>query len=262
MHFVKAHLDSWRNVAIGKVNWKSISYRATSDPINIPETWQINNPSEWINACNDKRITNEFENLETIIRNAPQEFRSPLIRQRNQILSRTPEEVILICQVAKALEPGCAQGKPLRAVSVCGCDSKFFERNRYLLTTLLAARFNEEIKDLKLEKFLDADEGENHWLLICPLDSKLLPFKQLRLRASELQTSELPCRNILVIENERCAHQLPELNDTIAILGAGLNLNWMQGEWLNSKNIALWGDMDTWRLSMQAGCDGSRQGGK
>lgn len=252
MPALRAHLKSWRTVQTGKVEWKSISYRDTSDPIDIPVVWQINTPSEWITACDDARIDGEFKALERIIRNSDSLFHSTILRQRSQVLSRSPEEVILICQVAMELKEGYAEGKPLRALSICGCDTKFIERNHHLITTLVALRYGEQVKDLGLEKFLKAEDGDNHWLLVVPLAPNVLPFKQLRLQASELRKTSLPCKNILIVENEHCLYQLPEIEDTIAIFGAGLNLSWMQSEWLSSRNIGYWGDMDTWGLNMLA----------
>ena len=57
---------------------------------------------------------------------------------------------------------------------------------------------------------------------------------------------------VLVVENEQCIHQLPELPDTIAILGAGLDLQWLGSPHLAGKSLGYWGDMDTWGLLMLA----------
>ena len=121
-----------------------------------------------------------------------------------------------------------------------------------MLTRLLELRFGEGIGEQGLERFLDAaDEGE-HWLLVAPLDAGLLPFEQLRLRSSELRRTALPGSHVLVVENERSLYQLPELPGTLAILGAGLNLGWMQATWLAGRATAYWGDLDTWGLAMLA----------
>jgi hypothetical protein len=105
---------------------------------------------------------------------------------------------------------------------------------------------------LGLEHFLDAADEGGHWLLVAPLAPGLLPFEQLRLRSSELRRTALPGRRLLVVENERSLYQLPELPDTVAALGAGLNLGWMQADWLGERAIAYWGDLDTWGLAMLA----------
>lgn len=36
----------------------------------------------------------------------------------------------------------------------------------------------------------------------------------------------------------------------MAVLGAGLNLEWLRAAWLQDRRIAYWGDLDTWGLLM------------
>jgi len=47
------------------------------------------------------------------------------------------EEVIRAAKVALPLSHGCAEGRPLRALSILGTDSKFFGRHRALLVAAL-----------------------------------------------------------------------------------------------------------------------------
>ena len=42
------------------------------------------------------------------------------------------------------------------------------------------------------------------------------------------------------------------MQDTIAVLGAGLNLGWLAAPWLQGRRVAYWGDLDTWGLHMLA----------
>ena len=42
------------------------------------------------------------------------------------------------------------------------------------------------------------------------------------------------------------------MQDTIAVLGAGLNLGWLAAPWLQERSVAYWGDLDTWGLHMLA----------
>jgi hypothetical protein len=152
--------------------------------------------------------------------------------------------------VALQLQPGCADGKPLRALSVAGTDSKFFERNRQLVTLMLDILFDGQASEAGLETFLGAEDEGHHWLLIADLDGSLLPFSQMRVRAYELQSTPLPGQRLILVENERSLHQLPSAPDTIAVLGSGLNLSWLQASWLANKAVAYWGDLDTWGLTM------------
>jgi len=150
--------------------------------------------------------------------------------------------------MALELEPDCAAGKPLRALAVAGTDTKFFERNHRLVCALLDARFDGEASHVGLEQFLGAATTAQHWLLVADLDGGLLPFRQLRVPTSELLATTLPGRRLLIVENEKSLHQLPAMKDTVAVLGAGLDMAWARAQWLQAKEVAYWGGIDTWGL--------------
>lgn len=249
---IREHVTLWRKIKVGKVIWEEKKYVASSDAIELPKSWQINSPSDWIAATQNQTVIREFKILEHIVSEVDAIFHKTIIRKRSLIMSKKPEDVIKATHICLNLEANCAQGKPLRALSIANCDSKFFERHRKLITQLLDVKFDNVVSDLGLEQFLGAIDENDHWLLIVPLEKKLLPFKQLRIRASELLTNELPASQIIIIENEQCLHQLPPLENTIAILGAGLNLSWLKAHWFKKKKLAYWGDMDTWGLTILA----------
>lgn len=249
---VRSHLKRWRDVTVGKVTWGSIVYRSTSEAVEVPLAWELSKPSEWIDATGSKEIKDEFQRLGKVVGAVDPMFHSLLVRQRNLVLERPTDEVIKASELALLLEPECAGGAPLRALSYGGIDSKFFERNRALLTNLLDVRFGGVVGESGLESFLGAFHENDHWLLVADLDGTALPFKQIRVRDSELFDASLSVGNVLVVENERCLHHLPQLPNTVAILGAGLNLSWLQASWLSEKQIAYWGDIDTWGLTMLA----------
>ncbi|MGB1109676.1 MAG: Wadjet anti-phage system protein JetD domain-containing protein [Gammaproteobacteria bacterium] len=249
---VREHLQAWRGEKIGQVEFHELSYRGTAGAVELPLNWILSGPDQWIAATGDAEIKAEYRLLSAILKATDSRFHPLLIRQRQLLQARAPDETILACQVAESLEPGLAQGRPLRAVSVAGCDSKFIQRNRSLIQKLLSMRFGDAVNEQGLEAFLDAEDEGEHWLLIASLSPGLLPFQQLRLRSSELRRTPLPGTHIIIVENERSLYQLPELPNTIAILGAGRNLNWMTAPWLKERRIAYWGDIDTWGLEMLA----------
>jgi hypothetical protein len=119
------------------------------------------------------------------------------------------------------------------------------DRHRTLMTQLLDVLFDGEVDNLGLEGFLGALDDTDHWLLIAPLERGLLPFRQLRIRAKELMAATLPGSRVLVVENESSLYQLPQVSDTVAILGAGLNLGWLEAPRFDGKQLAYWGDLDT-----------------
>jgi hypothetical protein len=246
------HLRRWRAVTVGEVLWKLRRFREGSEPIELPFQWRLRTRSQWIEATGSAAIQQEYERLARLVAATDPMFHRWLVRQHSALLEKSESELIQSTQLALALSPGCAAGVPLRAVSMAGIDSKFFERHRRLMIQLLDIRFDNQASKEGLENFLDALNEGDHWLLVAPLAPALLPFSRQRVRASELLSVVLPASHILIVENERCLHQLPVLSDTIAILGSGLHLEWMQAAWLSEKSLGYWGDMDTWGLKMLA----------
>ena len=260
---LRSHLQLWRSVqqqGLGTVQWQERSYRGSNDSLAVPTHWQLALPSEWLAAvlqfkpAGHVQVKADYNRLCAIITAVEHpEFQRLLVRRLVQWQNVAVDDVITAARLALQLEPGCAQGKPLRALAVDGNDSKFFERHAGLLTALLDERFAKEASHQGLTTFLGAQAQDDHWLLIAPLAKGLLPFARLRVSSSELRTTPLPARRILLVENERSLHQLPQpLDDTIAILGAGLNLGWLDAPWLQDRSVAYWGDLDTWGLAMLA----------
>lgn len=249
---VREHKARWQGVTVGHVRHESIHFRSGADPVDLPAYWELASPQEWAEASGDAGVQLEQRRLQAFLQTTDSRFHALLIRRRNLWRDRRDCDVVLATRLALALEPGIANGAPMRSIAVAGIDSKFIERHAALVAALLDLRFDGQVSELGLTSFLDAaDEGE-HWLLVAPLSPGLLPFAQLRVRARELADTPLPAGRILLVENERCLHLLPTLPDTIAVLGSGLDLAWMQADWLGQRRLAYWGDMDTWGLTMLA----------
>ena len=260
---LRSHLQQWRAVeqhGLGSVQWQERRYRGSSGAIAVPTHWQLAKPSQCVAAIvhfkvpGHAQVKSDYTRLGALIAVVEHPgFQRLLVRRLVQWRDTPAEAVIAAARMALQLEPGCAQGRPLRALALQGNDSKFFERHANLLTALLDERFDGEASRQGLVGFLGALPEDDHWLLIAPLAPGLLPFARQRVRASELITTPLPAHRVLLVENERCLHQLPRpLADTIAVLGAGLNLGWLAAPWLRGRAVAYWGDLDTWGLHMLA----------
>ncbi len=247
---VRNHVQRWREEKIGTVEWQAVKYQAASTMVDIPTHWGLQTADEWVAACDDKQISREFKRLSDIISRVDAAFHRLLVRQRSLWQQIDPEEVLQCCRLALLLKPGIAAGRPLRALSLANIDSKFIENHRSLLSKLLNICYRGTLEDASLEDFLGAAEDNEHWLLVVPLSTGLFPFQQLRLRASELAQLSLPGSHLLIVENEQCRHQLPKLDNTIAILGAGLNLSWLANPHFKNRQLAYWGDIDSWGLKM------------
>lgn len=259
---LQQHLQQWQAVSssgIGSVQWSEHRFRGASAAVAMPAYWLLERPSHYLQAIehyggrSHAPIAYDYRALHTVLGQVDAQFHRLLVR-RLALWRGTPvEAVVTATRMALQLEPGCAQGKPLRALSLQSNDSKFFERHEALLKALLDVRFEGEATRHGLSDFLGASRDAEHWLLVVPLDAQLLPFPRLRLSTHTLRHMPLPATHVLLVENEQCAHQLPsQLPGTIAVLGAGLDLQWLQAPWLSACQIAYWGDMDSWGLQMLA----------
>ena len=255
---VREHLQRWRAVVVGQVVWEPVKFRSASEPVNLPVSWRVHRPSEWITATGDPSAHAEFARLERLLEAIEPRFHRLIVRQPSLTENKRIAEVLTAAKVALELTPGCARGRPLRALSVGGIDTKFFERHRTLMVQFLDVLFDGEVDNLGLEGFLGALDEEDHWLLLAPLEQGLLPFRQQRIRTQELVKVILPGSRALIVENEKSLYQLPQVSDTIAILGAGLNLGWLESPGFEGKQLAYWGDLDTWGLQMLATARGYR----
>lgn len=269
---VREHLQRWRAIGQGgpgSVQWAPRSYRGSAAPVDVPLHWTLPRPSDAIAAIGrfagreHAGVAADHEALGQVLSQVDTDFHRLLLRRLGLWRHLPTAQVVAACRVALALAPGCAEGKPLRALAVAGNDSKFFERHDSLLKALLDQRFDGEASRQGLSNFLGASPEGEHWLLVAPLADGLLPFRRQRVRASELlladpfahapPASTAPARRILLVENERSLHQLPTpLPGTVAILGSGLNLSWLAAPWLKTCEVAYWGDLDTWGLAMLA----------
>lgn len=259
---LRQHLQAWQTIANdgpGTVHWQVRNYRSGRTPIPVPAHWELARPSDVFAAINHftsnagAQAAADYQVLTQVLARVDACFHRLLLRRLALWRGMSAEQIITAARLALQLAPGCAQGKPLRALALAGNDSKFMERHASLLTALLDQRFDGEASRQGLEDFLAASANDEHWLLVVPLAKGLLPFARQRVPVSELQTTPLGAHHILLVENERSLHQLPRpLPDTIAILGAGLDLGWLATNWLQNRRVAYWGDLDTWGLGMLA----------
>ncbi len=261
---VAQHLQAWRAIAaqgLGRVLWQARQYQAAAAPVDLPVQWELAKPSDYLAAIRALRpaghagIAADYQALQSVLARVDALFHRLLLRRLALWRGVPIDDVATAARMALQLAPGCAQGRPLRALAVAGNDSKFFERHAALLSALLDVRFDGEASRQGLIAFLDASADDEHWLLLAPLAPGLLPFARQRVAASELVNTPLPAQRILLVENERCLHLLQALmplSDCIAILGAGLNLAWLAAPWLQGRQVAYWGDIDTWGLHMLA----------
>lgn len=156
-------------------------------------------------------------------------------------------------QLIPQLKPGMGNGQYLRALPLQGVDTKFLEHYVRLIGDMLDCLHDGEIvAQGGLAQWLDIKESHKGWLTVRPLcanaQAKLGGLALFQLTADELRQQPLPATRILVVENVQSGLGLPLLADTIAVSGGGKNVSWLDAPWLVDKQVAYWGDIDSWGL--------------
>ncbi len=183
----------------------------------------------------------------------------PVLVRHIDILERlSQQEAELIAKLLPQLAPAQGEGLYLRALPLTGVDTKLVE-NHY--------RFIEALADAAHAGAVTAAGGLLPWLGCLPhprglaegvpviyprcdrTRAKLGGFPLVQIPSDVLRAHELPADNILVVENLQSGLALPQLPDTVAVIGGGKNIAWMDARWLAGKRVGYWGDIDTWGLS-------------
>ena len=176
-----------------------------------------------------------------------------VIKHLRKLETFSESEVAALVGLLPQLQKNTGEGLYLRALPVTGVDTKFIENNSTLISELLEAIYPEEQIKKRLAQWLGCIEKPKGWLIVrplCPITrEQMMGLSVLKLSSDTLKTTPLPASKILVVENEASGFGLPELPDTIAVIGGGKNTSWMGAKWLSSKGIGYWGDIDTWGLT-------------
>lgn len=157
-----------------------------------------------------------------------------------------------LANVLLQLHSGMGQGLYLRALPLKGIHTKFLETFDTIIASLLDVIYRGELSDAGgLKNWLDCLDAPRNWLYVRPLCNKskaaMGGFNCLQLSLDELATRPLPASRILIVENLQSGYALPELLDTVAVFGGGHNTAWITAaKWLLEKEVAYWGDIDTW----------------
>jgi len=255
-HFQK-FVGEWRTHSSQKhVQWESRSYRTLSQQ-TVPKFFILENIKELIEFVGEgaiKRSRRWTKNMSPLL--AISEALYPaLVKHLKMIELMRSSDSRLLADLVKQLSSQMGVGQYLRALPLVGVDTKFLENHQALISDVLDILHNGEISAAGgLLAWLGCLENPRGWLTVRPLCEKVRAdiggFSVMQLHCDVLREHALPANNILVVENMQSGLGLPWLKDTIAIFGGGKNVAWMDAAWLKTKNVAYWGDIDTWGLSI------------
>jgi len=143
------------------------------------------------------------------------------------------------------LDENLTTGRRIRELPIAGVDTKWIDRHRGLVEKLHAVRHGGGPLD-----FLP----NPRMITVRFLDRSFAPAGLQHLAVPVDDLAALPIRpgNVLMCENLETVIALPELDDTVAVHGAGYGLSSWAGAipWLHTARLVYWGDLDSHGFSI------------
>lgn len=251
-------IKSWKSYPNQNfVEWETKSYRSLGEQ-RIPRFFILHSIQDLILAIGkDAEARSEVwrANMAPLLELPGDEIYPVLVEHLSTIEALPFKDCILLKNLTEQLSPNMGAGDYLRALPLIGVDTKFLENYQPLVSDLLDAIHGGEVsRKGGLLDWLGCLKNPKGWICVRPLcgdtENKMGGFPIMQLSIDVLSSYELPATNILIVENMQSGLGLPRLSDTIAVFGGGKNIAWMDADWLKSKQVAYWGDIDTWGLSI------------
>ncbi|MCC5951588.1 MAG: hypothetical protein JJU45_05780 [Acidimicrobiia bacterium] len=139
----------------------------------------------------------------------------------------------------------------LRHLDVARVDTKFVERHRKVLSRLLDVVLPAERIDRTASTFAGrygfrARPTHVRFRLLAPVPELPAVITEAELRVDELARLPLSVRTVFVVENRASYLAFPQVDDALAIFGAGFGVSVLEGiPWLAERDVVYWGDIDT-----------------
>lgn len=260
---LRAWIERWKSFAMPDLlHWKTVSFRQLGQQ-KLPSRITIGSFQQLTQFCGSVAIAQsarwQANMLPLLQRYRHEQVYPVLVRHIEAVEDLGNNDAELLVHVLPQLRRGLGTGGYLRALPLQGVDTKFVETYSGLIEALLDAVHEGEMAACGgLYPWLDCLPGPRGLAQGVPVVRPLSPgarhaFQGLplfQLSAELLRQYELPATNILVVENLQSGLALPDLDDTIAVIGGGRNVSWMNASWLAAKRVGYWGDIDTWGLSI------------
>lgn len=254
-----AFLNSWREwPEQAQLEWKIVDYRQLGAK-QVPDGFTLRTLDDVV-LLGGKSFSTQLKHIQerlALFSSWP-ELRSALLNKISTLMKMTTQETASLALILPQLISKTGNGMYMRSYPLQGADTKFIEKHTQILTALLNDLHALELKDMaELCTWLGCRPKPNNWLTIRPLcvtcSKDLSDLPVFKIPAEHYQSNPLPAQRILIVENEETLFSLPPLHGCVAIGGGGNNLASLDAPWLDCvSQVAYWGDLDTWGLSILA----------
>lgn len=209
------------------VQWHTISFRNLADQ-DIPCFIILSSISDIIQFLGKKALqrSKQWEKNMLPLLQLNHDLYPALVKKLEVMEQLNFYEAELLTTLLPQLYPGMGKGLYLRALPLIGIDTKFLETHIPLIEELLDTLQQGDVRRSGgLLSWLGCKQTPANWLTIrplCPETTKALAgIPILHMDADSLKEYELPGANIIIVENLQSGLALPQMPDTVSVLGAG-----------------------------------------
>ena len=142
----------------------------------------------------------------------------------------------------------------IRELSICGVDTKFIQKNRAVVDTLLMHVLDEKSYDTSITRLSDNGFEKKYGL---KYELPLVRFRildealyinglsDISLTTEEFAQLDIACETVFIVENKITMLSFALLTKSIVIFGNGYGVGRVkEAQWMDTKKIFYWGDID------------------
>jgi hypothetical protein len=142
----------------------------------------------------------------------------------------------------------------IRELSIERVDTKFIEKHKKVIDTLLSAILDKGLFDERITSLSNYGFERKYFLKyelpqvrFRVLDEALYiaGLSDLSVTINEFKGLNLACKNIFIVENKATVLSFPMMKESIVIFGSGYKVGYLRDvKWFKGKNLYYWGDID------------------
>ncbi len=214
---------------------------------DVPISISFQTEYDYLKYINEEKATAKFKKDITCILSSFPELKDWIYKYPVKVIDNDWESLLKVCKYFKD------SPKPhlyIRELPI-QVHTKFIENKksiiRELLDIVIAEKNNDDEKQFERRFNLKYDEPIVRFRILDNAISQQLfgGLDDLSIPISEFQNLSLPIQTVYVVENKINMLTFPIIKDSIVIWGHGFGVDIMKNvEWLNSKKIYYWGDLD------------------
>lgn len=203
---------------------------------------------------NYQKLKDAFSQLIEHVSKKPA-FIHALSKHHSWLTEATMYEIDSLITCLNHLKAGCGQGNYIRQLNLPNVDTKYVQKNDRILTALLDSLYQQEITGVgSLERWLECKPLPSHFIMVRPLcpkvQAELGGLELLQIDHEMLSRYSLPGKIIIIVENVTSGLALPNIENAIAIAGAGGNISFLKNPIFKEKRVVYWGDIDAKGLAI------------